>query len=75
MIQITEVAGEQTFGPSGPSPPGTPTPPEVPYKEDNDYSNHNLQQFKQSPGINLTSQGITEWFFSTQIHMSSYYGT
>lgn len=55
MIQITEVAGKQTFGPSGPSPPGTPTPPEAPYKEDDDYSNHNLQQFKQSPGINLTS--------------------
>ena len=38
MIQITEVAGKQTFGPSGPSPPGTPTPPEAPYKEDDDYS-------------------------------------
>ena len=55
MVQIIEVAGKQTFGPSGPSPPGTPTPPEAPYKEDDDYSNHNLQQFKQSPGINLTS--------------------
>lgn len=63
MIQITEVAGKQTFGPSGPSPPGTPTPPEAPYKEDDDYSNHNLQQFKQSPGINLTSQGILNGSF------------